>query len=375
MTVYKYFMKVALKHKFIILGYSTLFLLVAIINGTIAGTEELQFVETDLNIGIIDNMDSELSRGLVGYLEENNNIEDIIEDEGYIREQIFLQALDGAIIIPRDFDEKVINKEEAIELYKDDRRIGAYYLEQQVEKYLIFANATYEDNTFDMDSLKSALNKKANIELIETKKGLKNSRMDIWFKNYYNYTSYIIIAVYIAVIGMVMIEFRDKRLEDRMRISSKKNFSLNREIYLGQVSLGIGITSIFILGSLVLKGRYIGEVEFSKYMINIAVFSFAILCFTFLINNLTRSRFTINGISTVVSLGTSFISGVLVPQEFLGERALSIAKFFPTYYFVSINERSIGSFGDIRYELLMQMMFGIVFLLMGLYFARPRLRA
>ena len=375
MTVYKYFMKVALKHKFIILGYSTLFLLVAIINGTIAGTEELEFMETDLNIGIIDNMDSELSRGLVGYLEENNNIEDIIEDEGYIREQIFLQALDGAIIIPRDFDEKVINKEEAIELYKDDRRIGAYYLEQQVEKYLIFANATYEDNTFDMDSLKSALNKKANIELIETKKGLKNSRMDIWFKNYYNYTSYIIIAVYIAVIGMVMIEFRDKRLEDRMRISSKKNLSLNREIYLGQVSLGIGITSIFILGSLVLKGRYIGEVEFSKYMINIAVFSFAILCFTFLINNLTRSRFTINGISTVVSLGTSFISGVLVPQEFLGERALSIAKFFPTYYFVSINERSIGSFGDIRYELLMQMMFGIVFLLMGLYFARPRLRA
>ena len=80
----------------------------------------------------------------------------------------------------------------------------------------------------------------------------------------------------------------------------------------------------------------------------------------------------INGLSTVASLGTAFISGVMVPQEFLGEKVLTIAKFFPTYYFVRINETKINSLGDIRYELLMQVLFGIVFLSLGLYFGKIR---
>ena len=201
---------------------------------------------------------------------------------------------------------------------------------------------------------------------------MKNIGADNWFKNYYNFTSYIIIAIYITVISLVMAEFKDEKIENRTQASSKRFFNLNREIYLGQISIGLIVTSIFILGSLLLKGQYIREVNFSKYVINLIVFSFAILCLTFLINNLTRNRFVINGIGTVVSLGTSFLSGIFVPQAFLSERALGIAKFFPTYYFVRINETKINSFADMRYDVLMQAMFGLVFLLMGLYFSKAK---
>ncbi len=74
--------------------------------------------------------------------------------------------------------------------------------------------------------------------------------------------------------------------------------------------------------------EHIGDINLVKYLINIVAFSFSILCLTFLINNLTSNKFIINGISTVLSLGTSFISGVMVPQQFLGEEVLKIAKFF-----------------------------------------------
>ncbi len=77
----------------------------------------------------------------------------------------------------------------------------------------------------------------------------------------------------------------------------------------------------------------------------------------------------------MASLGTSFISGVFVSQEFLGEKVLTIAKFFPTYYYVKVNEMNINSFGEIKYELFMQVLFGIVFLSLGLYSSRARQRA
>lgn len=145
-------------------------------------------------------------------------------------------------------------------------------------------------------------------------------------------------------------------------------------MYLGQLTIASIITVIFILGSIVLKGKYIGEVHFTKYVVNTVIFSFAALCLVFLINNITNNKFIISGVSTVLSLGTSFISGVMVPQEFLGEKVLTIAKFFPTYYFVKINEMEIHSFLDVKYEIFMQLLFAFAFLLMGLYISRARQR-
>lgn len=375
MTVYKYFIRIALKHKFIIIGYLILFLYLSFINGASTDPKEVEFMQTKLEIGVIDNCNKDLSKGLTSYLGQKNNIVEIQEDEDYIREQIFLQVVDGVIIIPPDFEEKVINKEPSLVVYKNDRKTGASYLEQQIEKYLVFANGTYMDGIFDLEVIKSALNEKVDVEIVGDNINHKNPGVEGWFKSYYNFTSYIIIAIYVAVIGLVMMEFKEDNIENRVRISSKNILKYNRDLYLGQISIGAVITSIFIIASILLKGKYIGEVDFIKYVINIIVFSFAILCFTFLISNLTKNRFVINGVSTVVSLGTSFISGVMVPQEFLGPQVLSVAKFFPTYYFIRINERRINTFMDIRYEIFMQLIFGLVFLLMGLYFSKVKGKA
>ncbi len=372
MIVYKYFIKIALKQKAVILGYTVIFLLLAIINGTSTDSKKVEFTQTDLTIGIIDKENSELSRGLTSYMGQKNTILPIEEDHDHIREQIFLEALDGVVIIPSGFDHKVINKEKALEIYKDERDIGGSYLDQQVAKYLMFANSTYENGRFHLEDVEAALNQTAQVEIIGEIGKTKNVGADNWFKNYYNFTSYIIMALYLTVISLVMAEFKDDKIASRIKVSSKKFLEFNQEIYLGQISVAGLVTSVFVLGSLVLKGAYIGQLNFSKYLVNITAFSFAILCLTFLINNLTQNRFVINGISTVVSLGTSFISGVFVPQEFISEKALMVAKFFPTYYFVKINEANIRSFMDMGYDILMQVMFGLVFLLMGLYFSKVK---
>src|SRR5699024_10680074 len=100
MTVYKYFIKITLKNKKIILSYVLLFLILAMINGSNTNPGETTFKEAKLNIGIINNSESELSKSLIKYLEEKNDIVDTVNDEDYIKEQIFLEVADAVIIIP-----------------------------------------------------------------------------------------------------------------------------------------------------------------------------------------------------------------------------------------------------------------------------------
>ena len=374
MTVYKYFIKIALKNKGIILSYTIIFFIMSILSGASVTQREDDFMETRLNVGIIDNSSSELSNGLKKYLEGKNNIIDTIDDVDYIKEQIFLEMADAIIIIPEDFQEKVINKEDSIEIYNDERKIESLQIQNQVNKFLMFANAAYEDGKFNLYNVNLALNEKTDVELIDNNSA-KNISINEWFRNYYNFTSYVIMGMYISIIGLVMADFRDENVDSRMKISSKKLLNFNREIYLGELTLASIITIVFILGSIVLKGKYIGEINFSKYVINTIAFSFTILCLTFFLNNSTKNKFIINGISTVLSLGTSFISGVMVPQELLGEKTLALAKFFPSYYFVRINEMTVNSFSDIKFELFMQLLFAAVFVLMGLYFSKVKQRA
>ena len=370
MTVYKYFIKIALKNKAVILGYTIIFFILSIINGT-SVQKETGFMETKLNIGIVDNSSSELSRNLVDYLETKNDIVEIEGDIRFIKEQIFLELVDGVLIIPEDFEEKTINKEKSIEVYKDDRQMGSYQIQNQVNKFLTFANGTYENGNFDLAGVNSALEESTKVNFMDHNNS-KNANANSWFKYYFNFTSYIIMALYISIIGFVMIEITGEGIENRRRVSSISFLQFNKEIYLGQLTIASFITIVFILGAIVLKGSYIGQVDFLKYLINIVVFSSAILCLTFLINNLTSDKFIINGLGTVLSLGTSFISGVLIPQEFLGEKVLTIARFFPTYYFVRINEMTINSFKDIQYEIFIQLLFALAFLLIGLYFSKVK---
>lgn len=374
MTVFKYFIKIALRNKAVIISYTIIFFILAIINGNVNVKEENIFYENRVNIGVVDNSNSELSREIVKFLEKKNNLIPIIQDEKYFREQIFLQILDAALIIPHDFEEKILNKENAIEFYRDDRKAEAYQVENQVNKFIVFAKATYENDKYDLSKVNEALDESIEVNVVATDEKEINQRINTWFRIYFNFTSYIILAVYIAVIGFVKSDFTSEEIENRRKVSSKKLLKFNKELYLGQLVVAAFITSIFILGCIVLKGEYISKVYFTKYVINVIVFSFTALCLVFLINNITNNKFVINGLSTVLSLGPAFISGVMVSQDLLNENVLRIAKFFPTYYFVKINDMNINSLLDIKYELLIQLLFAVVFLVAGLYFSKIRLK-
>lgn len=375
MTVYKYFLRVAYKSKNTIFGYISIFLILILLASSGVDENDPIFSERALDIGIVNESDSKLSKSLIDHLDEKNNIYMIKNNKNEIEEAVFLEIYDAAIVIPKDFVNLFKGKKESVQIIRDERKIESNQISSEINKFLNFVAATASNGSYDLERVDSILRNEVEVEFLNAEAESQYRDIRTWFSGYFNFTAYVIIAIYIAVIGFVMKEFNDKDIQERMKVSSKTFMGFNIQIYLGQVTLAILISSFFIILAILLKGKYIGEVNFSKYILNLSVFSFSILGLTFFINNLTQSRFIINAASTVLSLGTSLISGVMVSQSFLGKNVLNIAKFFPTYYFVRINNMNINRFMEIRYELIVQILFGISFFLLGLYFSKVKRRA
>ncbi len=190
-----------------------------------ASQREAEFIETKLDIGIIDYSNDELSMELKKVFRggKKNNIVDTKEDLEYIKEQIFLEMADAIIIIPENFQEKVINKENAIEIYNDERKIGSMGIQNQINKFLLFANATYENGKYNLADVDLALKENINVKLIDNNTA-KNISINEWFRNYFNFTSYVIIGMYISIIGLVMADFTDENIEKKGRKYPQRNF-------------------------------------------------------------------------------------------------------------------------------------------------------
>ena len=136
------------------------------------------------------------------------------------------------------------------------------------------------------------------------------------------------------------------------------------------ISMAIMILGIFLIGIVIYKGEYIYQIPMMKYIINAGAFSFSLLGLSFLISSFAKSSFGIDSMSNLISLGMGFISGVFVPPYLLSEGTLNIAKFFPAYYYVKGVFEPTFSISDIKYELIIQMLFGVAYFIIGLYFAK-----
>ena len=112
-------------------------------------------------------------------------------------------------------------------------------------------------------------------------------------------------------------------------------------------------------------------------MANALCYTFVCLGLGFFVGHTIKSQNAIHGAVNVVSLGISFISGVFVPKELLGETVKRIASFTPTYWYVeAVNSISTltnnSSTLDILNSMLIQLGFAAAFLALGLAVARHK---
>ena len=337
MTVFKTFLKILNKNKFIIILY-TLFLI--FFGGFNMQTSEhnTNFVASKPDIMIV-NYDEEkgITKDLIKYIEENSNVVDLKNNEDAINDALFYRDVNYVIYIPKNYNKDFMDgKNPEIEI-KSTGDYQSSFAEMLLSRYIKVANI-YQKSINSEEELISKINetlsKKSEVEI--TSKLDTNILSKATF--YYNFANYSIMACLIYVICLILASFKDIKIQKRTIISSTNYKTLNRQLLLSNSLFSIILWMIYVVLSFILVGDIMFSIHGIFYLINSFVFTICATTIALFIGNIVSNKNAISGIVNVIALGSSFLCGAFVPMEWLPEGVIKIAHILPSYYYISNNE-------------------------------------
>ena len=140
---------------------------------------------------------------------------------------------------------------------------------------------------------------------------------------------------------------RKKEIASRINCSSLTLHSKNKQITLGCIVYSFILWLILMIIGGVFGGfNNLFATKGLLCMLNSFIFLLICISITLLISIFTTSDNVLNMIANCIGLGMSFLSGIFVPQWFLGDTVLSIARFLPAYWYIKTNNMLSGFSGD-----------------------------
>ena len=337
MTVFKTFLKILNKNKFIIILY-TMFLV--FFGGFNMQTSEnnTNFVASKPDIMIV-NYDEEkgITKDLIKYIEENSNVVDLKNNEDAINDALFYRDVNYVVYIPKNYNKDFMDgKNPEIEI-KSTGDYQSSFAEMLLSRYIKVANI-YQKSINSEEELISKINetlsKKSEVEI--TSKLDTNILSKATF--YYNFANYSIMACLIYVVCLILASFKDIKIQKRTIISSTNYKTLNRKILLSNSLFSIILWMIYVVLSFILVGDIMFSIHGVFYLINSFVFTICATTIALFIGNIVSNKNAISGIVNVIALGSSFLCGAFVPMEWLPDGVIKIAHILPSYYYISNNE-------------------------------------
>ncbi len=372
MTIFKTFLKIINKYKITVIIYTTILLIFGIFNIT-TNDSAIDFSSSKPNILIINNdSDKGLTRCLINYLKENANIIENKTTEEEIDDAIFYREANYVIYIPKGYNELFMTGENPTINIKSTGDYQASLANLILERFLNMANI-YQKNNFSEEeiikNINSSLNNSTNITL--------TSKLDrevlLKASNYFNFASYSLMAGAIQIICLVLSTFRNKNILKRTIVSGLDYKTYNRKLLLANSIFSIVLWLFYILLSFILIGDIMFTTQGLLFVVNSFIFTIIATIIAFLIGNLITDKNAINGIVNTIALGSAFLCGAFVPQEYLPTSVLNIAHILPSYWFIASNEL-IKKLELVNFETLkpiiinfsILVLFGVIFIIITL---------
>ncbi len=378
MIVFKTFLKILNKNKFIIIMYTAILIFFGGMNMS-TNDKSTNFVTSKPDILIINNdEDIGITKNLIDYIKSNSNIIDIKNDEDAINDALFYRDVNYIIYIPTNFRSYFLeNKNPQIEI----KTTGDYQVslaEMMLERYLKVANIynSILDNEDDIiESINNTLSKEVKAEITSKLDTDSLSKVTL----FYNFSNYSILAGCVYVICLILSSFKDEKIRKRTIISSTNYKKINRNLLISNSLFALILWFFYVILSLVLLGDIMFSIHGLICIINSFIFTICALTLAFLLANLINSKDAINGIVNVVALGSSFLCGAFVPMEWLPDSVIKIAHFLPSYWYIKTNEllktMEIFNFDTMKpiiINMAVIILFSIGFIIITNYFSRKK---
>lgn len=390
MIVFKTFWRIMKRYWWIVFIYVAILTSLSVINLNAAPVTD--FVDTKPEITIVSQDSSDLAtkpftKNFLDYLSKNTKIINLKESE--ITDALFYQKISMILYLPEDLESKILSGQKVTLDYRTSGNYTAElsknlikrYFELQKTEILESKNSSKEQsNTPSEDSEKiiSRLNQKLD-QSPTVRLASKNATNLSKIAAFFNFASYTIMAIILYVTCFINASFNKSSVKKRTMVSSlhlkKYYFSLllANSIFAFSVFALLTTLSFFVLGNIVLTPFFIFEI------LNILLYTLAALILAELVSTFNLSRDAVSGVVNLLSLAPAFLSGAFVPTYFLPSFVLTIAHIFPTYWFIDTNNKittltefSFNSFLTILPNLLILVLFSIIFIVVNLVLSKKK---
>ncbi len=343
MIVFKTYFRI-IKKQFVQLSiYLIVFMALAILFTFIGSDKSVDtFTQSKAKVAFINQgQDTVLIQGLKDYLSEHSIFVELGDNTVELQDALFFREVEYIVRIPADFTKDFMSGK-VVEIDKTtvSGSISGIYTDLLVNKYLNTARL-YAKNYkgITQNELVEQVDKDLAIETEVEMKVFKGKAADSTAtRSFYNFMPYVLINIIILGVSSIMMVFNDVKLKRRNLCSPVSNTSVNIQILLGNIVFSVSCWAFLVIISFILYRQDMFEMNALFFCINSLVLTLTILSMSFLIGILIKSKNAQAGVSNILSLGMCFLSGVFVPQEFLGENVLYIAKFLPTYWYIKANK-------------------------------------
>ena len=330
MTVSSTFFKILKKYKGLIILYSVILIGFGGINVTTNETNVLYEAEKP-KIAVVNKDDKSLiTDNFIKYLSSNCDVKKY--DESDIEDALFYRQVSYVIYIDKGFNKNDKNKLSIKTTEDYDSTLAQMYVSRYLKTQDIYLSM-YDNQSEAIEKLNEAMKVNVNISLTSKKNTSASSRIN----TYFNFASYSLLAGLIIVLGTILAIFNERKVKMRSIISSTSYKTRNKSIILSSMVYAISLWIFYMIIGFILFKKELLNCNGLLYALNSLVFTFAALALGILISNLVNNKNALGGVVNVIAVGTSFLSGVFVPLEYLPDSVVNIAHGFPTYWYVSAN--------------------------------------
>lgn len=385
MQVFKVSLKILKRNLPSLLIYLIVFLILSVIFSSVAKQQESEYTDFETvksRVAFFPEESTPLIEGFKNELGKSAIFVETKDDYDTIMDALYFRNISYVIRIPKGFTAKIMNGED-VQLEK--RTVaGSFsntYTDLAINNYFNTARLyiSQEPNLTQEELASKVSLSLSHTTEITVEKGSISTDTFGYGRFFFNYLAYSLVSILITGTSIVMIVWKNQELYRRTEVSPLKRGTINMGKLMALALFTLMTWLILVITYFFLSGKFAFDFQLLLYVANSFVFAFMALWLSFLIGTLLKSRNAISAASNVLSLGPSFISGVFVPQQMLGQNVLSIAKFTPTYWYVTANNL-IDAMKDTSSETIMAIFsntavvfgFGMLFLLISMILGRRR---
>lgn len=338
MTVFKTFLKILNKNKWILLLYTGILIFYGIFNFQ-NQEQSMNFNEETPDIFIINqDTNNRITENFLTYLEKNTKQIKIENTEEARSDALFYRNINLEITIPENYGMDFLNGKNPELIIRSTGDYQSSLATMLITRYQKIAK-TYLEFEDNIDNLMNKINETLESEIAVEMTSKRDTNSLNKVAAFYNFSNYSMLAGCIYMICLVLSSFKEEKVLKRTMIGKKHYKTMNRELFLSNTIFAFTLSSIYILLSFILIGNIMFSMHGLLFITNFVFFTICALAIAFFLGNIVQNKEAINGIINVIALGSSFLCGAFVPSEFLPPFVLKIAHILPSFYFINNNEK------------------------------------